>query len=127
VKGGVTLVALVIAVGCSSTRSTIGILGSNPDLVGTKLLIPGAYASSCRSSVLGIATGPGDPSATEALGALLARDAEANVVVNAEVTARTVLTGVWNRRCIEVRGDVARMVSTVTLPMPASHGEHRHH
>ncbi len=59
---------------------------------------------------------------------LLARDAEANVVVNAELTTNTVLTGLWNRRCVEVRGDVARIVSTVTLPMPASHGEqHRHH
>ena len=58
---------------------------------------------------------------------LLARDAEANVVVNAELTTNTVLTGLWNRRCVEVRGDVARIVSTVTLPMPASHREHRHH
>jgi hypothetical protein len=36
-----------------------------------------------------------------------------------------IVTGVYNRRCVEVQGDLARSVTTVRLPAPPSH--HGHH
>ncbi len=59
-----------------------------------------------------------------ALAGIMALDREGDVVANARVSWRRIVTGVYNRRCVEIRGDLARTVSTVRLPMPAGHGSH---
>jgi hypothetical protein len=61
------------------------------------------------------------PSLDEALRRILAVDAEGNVVVNAEVRWRRFVTGLYDRRCVEVRGDLARTVSTIHAPGAAGH------
>ena len=42
----------------------------------------------------------------------------------AEVRLRRLVTGLYNRRCVEVRGDLARTISTLTIRMPPGHGAH---
>jgi len=46
--------------------------------------------------------------------------------VNAEVRWHRLVTGVYNRRCVEVRGDLARALSTITLPAPPGHHHESH-
>jgi len=55
---------------------------------------------------------------------VLALDAEANAVANAEVRWRRLVTASTTAGCVEVRGDLARTVSTLTIPMPSGHGAH---
>ena len=117
----------VLLSGCASSLGTLGVVNPDAADVGLKLLTPGALGSSCRASVLGMPLRAGEPDLREALAEILARDTEGNVVANAEVRWRRLVTGVYNRRCVEVRGDLARTVSTVTLPAPPGHEGHGHH
>jgi hypothetical protein len=55
---------------------------------------------------------------------LLALDKEADVVTHAEVTTESITTGVYNRTCVELVGDLGREISVVRLPVV---GEHEHH
>ena len=82
---------------------------------------PGLQGRSCRVSVLGVPVRAGAPALGEAVEQILAADPEGNVVTRAEVTWYELVTGIYNRRCLEVRGDLARMVSTLKLPVPAGH------
>ena len=116
----------LLLVGCGTTRGPAGYLGASPDAIGTKLLIPQVTARSCRTSVLGVTVGDGTASLAASVAELLRRDPEANVVTNAEITWQTVVTGVYNRQCIELRGDVARLTSTIVLPMPDMPSGHHH-
>jgi hypothetical protein len=119
----VATAAVLALAGCGASVSRVGLLGADPDLVGIKLLRPNVTGRSCRSSVLGVPTQAGSPSIEEALGQLLALDEEGNLVSHAEVRWQRLVTGVYNRTCVEVHGDLARGVTTVVLPMPG----HEHH
>ncbi len=110
------LVAATTLAGCSASLGKVGVLV--PDADGLKLLRPGVSGHSCRASIAGLPLGTGEPDLREAVAQVLALDAEANAVANAEVRWRRLVTGVYNRRCVEVRGDLARTVSTLTIPMP---------
>jgi hypothetical protein len=112
------LLAGVLALGgCSASLGTVGVLEPDADAVGAKLLRPGVSGRSCRTSILGVPLDAGDPDLREAIAGILALDREGNVVRNAEVRWHRLVTGVFNRRCVEVRGDLARSLSTITLPM----------
>ena len=115
---------LALALGCASSLGTLGVVHPDADDVGLKLLRPDVSAASCRSSVLGVPLRAGEPDVREALATILALDREGDVVANARIAWRRLVTGVYNRRCVEVRGDLARTVTTVRLPMPASQGAH---
>lgn len=118
-------VALVVALaGCTTSLGTIGVIRPDADDVGLKMIRPNASGCSCRASVIGIPLQQGDPDVREALAQVLALDGEGNVVANAELRSHRILTGVYNRRCIEVRGDLARTISTVRLPAPPGHERH---
>jgi hypothetical protein len=118
-------VALVVALaGCTTSLGTIGVITPDADDVGLKMIRPNASGCSCRASVIGIPLQQGDPDVREALAQILALDGEGNVVANAELRSHRILTGVYNRRCIEVRGDLARTISTVRLPAPPGHERH---
>jgi hypothetical protein len=118
-------VALVVALaGCTTSLGTIGVITPDADDVGLKMIRPNASGCSCRASVIGIPLQQGDPDVREALAQVLALDGEGNVVANAELRSHRILTGVYNRRCIEVRGDLARTISTVRLPAPPGHERH---
>jgi len=118
------LLGVMLALGCASSLGTLGVVHPDADDVGLKLLRPDVSATSCRSSVLGVPLRAGEPDVREALATILALDPEGDVVANARIAWCRLVTGVYNRRCVEVRGDLARTVTTVRLPMPASHGAH---
>jgi hypothetical protein len=118
----VASVALAIVLsGCATSLGTVGVVVPDGDAVGVKLLQPGVTGSSCRRAILGVRLDDGEPSLDEALRRILAVDTEGNVVVNAEVRWRRFVTGLYDRRCVEVRGDLARTASTITLPTPPGH------
>lgn len=116
-----TLAALtaVLASGCTTSLGRVPFVAA--DTTATKLLRPGVEARSCRASVFGVATASGEPSAGEAVAQLTALDEEANGLADAELRTERVTTGVYNRRCVVVRGDLVRTISSVTLPMPEGH------
>ena len=116
--------ALVLS-GCASSLGTLGVVHPDATDVGLKLLTPGALGRSCRASVLGIPLRAGEPDLREAVGEILALHPEGNVVANANVRWQRLVIGVYNRRCVEVRGDLARTVSTIRLPAPLGHESQR--
>jgi hypothetical protein len=118
------LLAALSLTGCAASLGTIGLVSPDGDQVGLKLLRPGVTGRSCRVSVLGVPLGAGTPDVHEALGEILALDREGNVVANAELRWDRLVTGVYNRRCVEVHGDLARTVSTIRLPAPPAHHGH---
>jgi hypothetical protein len=118
------LAAAAALAGCSASLGRVGALVPDADGLGLKLLRAGVSGRSCRASIAGLPLSTGEPDLREAVARMLALDAEANAVANAEVRSRQLVTGVYNRRCVEVRGDLARTVSTLTLPMPSGHGAH---
>jgi len=118
-----TAISLVFA-GCAGWEERIGIVARDEQVVATKLLRPQATARACASSLLGVPLGK-DAGLDGAVSELLARDDEANMLTNVEVRWQTVVTGVYNRRCVEVRGDLGRIIPTLALPMPGGHESHR--
>jgi len=119
----VLLTALALA-GCTSSLGTVGVIRREPEDVGVKLLRPGVTGRSCRASVMGLPLSGSEPGLQEALRRIVELDAEGDVVLNAEVRWERVVSGLYNRRCIEVRGDLARTIRTITLPMPPEHRGH---
>jgi hypothetical protein len=117
------LVALVVA-GCSAPLGPLPLVGRDPDVIPTKLLRPDAEGRSCRAWLMGIPLQPGSPGLDEALARVLALDPEGNVVTHAEVSERLLLTGIFNRRCVVLRGDLSRTVASVTLPTPEGYHTH---
>jgi hypothetical protein len=110
--------------GCTASLGSVGALAPTPDTVSVKLLRPAMVGRACRANVLGLALGASTLPLPEALEQILSHDAEGDVVTNAEITSSEITTGVYNRRCVEVRGDLARRIPTITLPAPASHKGH---
>jgi hypothetical protein len=119
-------IVAAFATGCSASLGTVGLVRPNAEDVGLKLLRPGVTGRSCRSSILGVPLEAGDPDLREALGAVLVLDPEGDVVADARVTWRRLVTGVYNRRCVEVRGDLARSITTIQIPMPGHEGHGAH-
>jgi len=120
------LAVSALLTGCTASLGPAALLGTDADVVGVKLLRPGLQGRSCRVSVLGVSSRDGAPVLAEALAQILAADPEGNVVTGAEVTWSELVTGIYNRRCVEVRGDLARVVSTLRLPPPAGHAPGTH-
>ena len=110
--------------GCTTSLGTIGVVRRDSDDVAVKLLRPGVTGRSCGSSVLGVPVSGSGPDVRDALERILVLDAEGDVIVNAEVTSHAFISGVYNRRCVEVRGDLARTTSTIILPAPMGHHGH---
>ena len=121
------LALLGVLAGCAVSHGPVGVIAPSADVLGTKLLRSRAIGRSCRTRVLGVPWGAGAPQLHEALAKILAHDEEGDVVVNADVRSSTLVTGVYNRRCLEVQGDLARAVPTIAVPGPAEHGSHGAH
>jgi hypothetical protein len=119
------LLFAVTLVGCTTSLGRVGAIAPSPEHVGTKMLRPGVVGRSCAADVFGIPIRGDERLLDRAVAQILDLDAEGNVVVNADVSSSAVVTGIYNRRCIKVRGDLARTISTVTLPAPPGH--HGHH
>jgi hypothetical protein len=56
---------------------------------------------------------------------LIKSDPEADVLTNVQMGVSGVMTGVFNRVCFDVTGDLGREISVVRLP--AVGGGHEHH
>jgi hypothetical protein len=115
------LLAAIALGGCTVPLGRVALVTPGSAAPATKLLRPGAEGRSCRSRVLGIVTRGGEPSLDDALAQILALDAEGNGVADVEVRVEELLTGVYDRRCVVVRGDLVRTIGTITLPMPGHH------
>lgn len=85
-----------------------------------KMLHPGAHARVCRSSVFGIPL----ESAQQPLREIFRIDPESDVLSHAQMTTESIATGVFNRICVELVGDLGREISVVRLPVV---GDHEHH
>lgn len=118
------MAGMALLAGCMTTHSDIGAIRAGIDTVGVKMLRPGARVRHCRFSVLGIPLAGADT--TSLVADLLKLDAEADVVTKARVTTESVTTGVFNRICVELVGDLAREVSVVRLPALGEGHEHHH-
>jgi len=99
----------------------VTLLSMAPNLISVQMLRPAATARSCRSAVLGISRQPGEPTIDEAVGLILALDREGDVLTNVDVSWHQLLTGVYNRTCVEVRADLGRAISTMVLPGTMHH------
>lgn len=121
------LFVLVVLGGCATSRGRVGVIAPSSEVLGAKLLKPGAVGRSCRTQIFGLPPDAGVPQFEEAIAAILAQDEEGDVVLNADVRSSALLTGVYNRRCLDIRGDLARGVPTIAVPGPAGHAGHGAH
>jgi hypothetical protein len=122
--GSVASLLSILLIGCSGGLASVNVLQPKFDTFGVKLLRPDVAGRSCRTSILGMPRQPGDPEVQEAIAQILALDAEGDVVTDAHIGSERIITGVYNRRCVWVRGNLGRTIRTITLPMPASHEGH---
>jgi hypothetical protein len=107
--------------GCTTTLGKLPVVAHDSDVVGTKMLRPGATGRSCGTEILGLFVGP-PPDLAAAVQQVLDLDHEGNVVLDAVVTRFDVILLLVNRRCLEVRGDLARVTPSVVIPGGHDHG-----
>ncbi|MFN8544926.1 MAG: hypothetical protein U0807_12100 [Candidatus Binatia bacterium] len=118
---------MLALVGCTTTHGRLGIVSFPPEVVATKLLRPSAVGRSCATWVLGIPVGAALGTLEEAARHILVLHAEGTLVSNLAITRRTFDAGVVTRRCVEVRGDLAREIPRLVVPVPGGHDEHSGH
>jgi hypothetical protein len=90
------------------------------------MLHPQARARACGTTFGPFARDGGGGLLDRALREVLEVDEEANVVVDLDVQWRGVDLFLLQIGCVRVRGDVARMTSSVRLPMLGGHEHHAH-
>lgn len=120
------LVAALVLAGCTTTQGHLGLVTFAEELVALKVLRPNATGRSCATWILGIPVGSENGTIEEAARQILALDPEGTVVHDLAVTRRTVNAGVFTRRCVEIRGDLAREIRSIVLPTSGD-GHHAHH
>lgn len=111
--------------GCSLGHGTVPVAALSEDVrFGTKMLRPQAEARACGTTFFGRSA---DADLVDrAMRELLAVDEEADVVTDLDVRWRGVDLLLVQIGCVRVRGDVARMTTSVRLPMLGDHGHHAH-
>jgi len=119
------IVAGVVLSSCTAGLGSLPRVQAPPDTQGYKMLRPTQTAVECAGEGLA-ASGPRDL-LDAAVRQLLARDGEADSVINARVESTQWSLGVYGRRCVTVTGDVVRSTSTIMLPMPGEHQGHGAH
>jgi hypothetical protein len=117
------LVCCVALSGCAAHIDTLpGILGAEaypPAMV----LATGATGEDCGTSILFVPLR--QPSLAAAVTRAIASVPEATLLTDVEVDATALVTVVYNRGCVRVKGSAAKLVSSVVVPMPEGH--HQHH
>ena len=120
------LVALLLG-GCSLGRGTVPVAALSEDVgFGTKMLRPKASARACGATFGPFARAGRQDLLDRAMRELLAVDEEADVLLDLDVRWRGVDLLLVQIGCLRVRGDVARMTSSVRLPMLGGHEHHAH-
>ena len=115
------LIGCLILSGCTTAPiGEVGFLTRESEPVGTKLLHPGVVTRSCEVSILGVRIGP-RLSMDDAIEHVLTSDPEGNAVMNARLSWHRMRMIVYDRDCLEVRGDLVRTIATITIPHPGRH------
>jgi hypothetical protein len=99
---------------------------ADPDLVGFKVLEPQAVGTACGATLWSCGERR-SRLAAKAVNVLLRSHPEANAVRDAEVRWRGLDTVLVQAGCVSIRGDVGRVVSTVSVPMLGEHSGHGSH
>ncbi len=119
---GVLLGGVSASVGCTVGAGGLAAVTSAEARLPTMLLATGVEGSDCTSAVVRL---PHHPSLARAIARALEDVDGAVVLTDARVETTFFWTGVYNRRCVRVRGGAARMARQIVLPAPAGH--HGHH
>jgi hypothetical protein len=117
-------VAALALAGCAVPLGPVGALVPESETVGVKLLRPDVVGRSCGWTALGMRLAGEAPTLRAAMAQILALDAEGDVVTEAKVERERFVTVLYNRECLVVRGNLARVVSTLTIPAPPGHQGH---
>lgn len=108
--------------GCRAQLGSVaGVLGSET-YAPAMVLATGARGEDCGAAVLFVPLRRAN--LADAVARAIASVPEATLLIDADVETRSMVTGVYNRRCVVVRGSAAKLVSSVVLPMPMEHGHH---
>lgn len=124
-----TVMAVILAIGtsgCVTTRSTIPVIRADQSALGVKMLKPGERVRSCRMWILGVPLSAGGEPIEAMMRALLATDREADVLIDVRIETSSVMTGLFNRVCVDIVGDVAREITVVRLPLVGDGHQHPH-
>jgi hypothetical protein len=116
--------AATLLAGCAVSLGPVGVVGPGTGAVAVKVLRPGVEGRSCQRSILGVALDAASPTLAASLAQLLALDREGDIVTNGEIVSEELVTGLYNRRCVVVRGDLGRMIPQVRMPGQTGHGGH---
>ena len=119
------IVAGALLSSCTTGLGTLPRVQAPPDTQGFKMLRPAQTAVECAGD--GIVASEARDLLGAAVRRLLARDEEADSVINARVESTQWSIGVYGRRCVTLTGDVVRSTSTILLPMPGEHEGHGAH
>jgi hypothetical protein len=103
-------------VACGATRGHVDALVPRDPALGVQRLRPGVSARACRSTLLGITVAGEAAPLDQALRRLLEKDPQATVLADVDLEWSWLSTGLYNRTCVAVRADAARVVPTVLLP-----------
>jgi len=120
--------AAALASSCTAGLGSLPRVQALPDSQGYKMLRPAQTVVECAGD--GITGSDARDLLDAAIRRLLARDDEADSVINVRVESTHWSLGVYGRRCVTVTGDVVRSTSTILLPMPGEpqgHGAHGGH
>jgi hypothetical protein len=119
------ILAGVVLSSCTAGLGSLPRVQAPPDTQGYKMLRPAQTAVECAGE--GLAASEPRDLLDAAVRQLLARDDEADSVINARVESTQWSLGVYGRRCVTLTGDVVRSTSTIMLPMPGEHQGHGAH
>lgn len=122
-KGPLSFAATLLA-GCAVSYGPVGLIGPRGDAVAVKVIRPDVEGRSCQRSILGMVVDDSPASLAASLVQVLALDSEGDVVTNGEVVSEEFITGLYNWRCVVVRGDLGRTIPQVRMPSGTGHGGH---
>jgi hypothetical protein len=124
VAASAALLAVFGTMGCHARVGSLpGVLGPEaypPAMV----LATGAIGEDCGTSVFFVPLHRA--SLTDAVARAIASVPEATLLTDVEIDATGFVTGVYNRGCVRVKGSAAKLVRSVTVPMPEGHHGQRH-
>ncbi len=123
--GGAAVAALAVSLatlGCTAPIATLpGILGKEA-YAPAMVLATGATGEDCGTQVLLLPLHRA--SLDVAVARAIASVPEATMLTDVQITGTALITGVYNRTCVRVKGSAAKLVSSVVVPMPGEHHDH---
>lgn len=123
VRAARALAGAVMLAGCAAQEGHLPRVSAVAEADGFKMLRPGASARACRGVFFGRRGGDG-PLLGEAFARVLALDREADSLMNVSLRWRRTSLGLYTWACVEISGDLVRMVPTVLVPMGGEHEGH---